>query len=306
MNRTRMFLVAAALLLAPYGRVHAVTAPDTSFVDFDNDGVRSPGDRPLSDYAGPGLTGFNEFGGNTGAKGPVGIVLEGNVVLGDESGDMKLFFVRGNITVRGNVTIKSRDTLLWLMTNGGKITFAPGVVVKGNGQMMFQAASGGTISVGDGAVFSTRGYDGSDVTFAADRDVTVGARTSFTTAAGYSNIEFQSGNTLRIAPGLKMRGPNHGGITITAHADLDLAGLDVRTGYVHIEAFADDAHPAAKRLHIASSKFYQTYKNGEFRLLANPDARTLRFAPDALVLTKVLVSTKTPWPLYYPENPTIQ
>lgn len=309
MTRTRMFLVAASLLLVPCGLVRAVTLPDTSFVDLDNDGVRGPNDLPLSAFTGPGQTGFNQFTAGPGYKPngrPVGIVLEGNVVLGNETGDLQLFFVTGNVTVRGNVTVKSSDTLIWFTTIGGRISFAPGIVVKGNGQMMFQAQSGGTIDIGDHDVFSTRGYDGSDITFAADRALTVGTTTSFTTSAGYSNVEFQSLGTVAIGSGLRMRGPNHGGISIMAHANVDLTGLDIKTGYIHVEAVADTAHPAAKQVEIADSKLYQTYKNGEFRIFADPDWNTHKFAPHAIVLDHVLISTRTPWPIYYPDPPEIR
>jgi len=69
--------------------------------------------------------------------------------------------------------------------------------------------------------------------------------------------------------------------------------VEAKAGYFDIEAYSDERHPEAKRVHITGSSLRQSYRNGDFRILADADQRTLTFAPHAVVLEQTTILHKT-------------
>lgn len=275
-------------------------APSVGFIDVDNDGVRGPNDLPIENYIGAGSWGFNAFQAEPGYKPngrPVGLVVERPITFSNET---NLFIMSGDIRINANVSASKKDTYVSFSTLGGDITIASKVVVAGNGDVVFQTYERGDVIVGDNTKFSTKGEFGG-VTLNADGALVVGKAPAFSLSGGYNSITLRANEAMSLAPGLTMKGPNHAYFDILCECDLTVTDANVKSGYIHIESYSSVRSPAAKKIHIAKSTLAQTYKNGDFRIITTPGIVKPAFAPDAIVLEKVKISTAATLPLILPD-----
>jgi hypothetical protein len=298
------------LLLASVAPAAHAVVPADGFVDVDRNGVLSSGDVPLSNFATPLGIYFNELQpgpGWTPRSQPVDVVLARPITLpGPDApaGEVDVtILVRGNVTIAGNLTIRRPESSVYLATLGGVIWVAPGVRVEGNGDVDLRAYGPlGAVVVGAGARLSTQD-DASTVTLlgflvAVDRDAQF-----VLSGAGYNHVHLNAGIML-VGPNVGFTTGGRGSVALISGANLSLPRLSVRAGYIHIEAYSDQSSPSAKQIRIEDSTLTQTYVHGDYRVLAGADARTAKFAPNAIVLARTKVSTKRP-PLYVPD-PVIQ
>lgn len=299
--RRLLFPMFALLLCAAPLRALAAE----SFVDLDDDGVQDANEPALLPLLWKNGGVFNAYAaqpGFTPQRGPVGVVLQGGVTLG--TGQTIQLILSGHARVKGTIAVTKPDVSIFVTTVGSDIELADGTVITGRSDVVFQAANGGSITVGDGVKLSTSG-DFSLLTFDAAGTLTVGRKASFTLKGGYNDVGLHGRSGLTVGPGLIFRGPNHAGFTALSTADLFLDAIDLKGGYIHLESYSDDAHVGAKHVYVRNSTLWQTYQNGDFRILAAADLRAGRYAPDAIVLENTTVRTKITDPLYIP-NPTIR
>lgn len=297
MNYALLLAVTAGVLFG--GVSYAQTAP-AGFIDVDNNGVWSTGDLPLENYTGAGSWGFNAYQVQPGYKPtgrPVGLVVQRAFAFASET---NMFILSGDIRIGANITATKPDTYVSFATLGGDITIAPKVVVAGNGDVIFQTYERGDVTVGAGARFSTKG-EFSGVTFNADGALVVGKAPIFTLSGGYNSISLRARDAISIAPGLSMKGPNHAYFDILCECDILVPEATVKSGYIHIEAYASVRNPQAKRVHVARSTLNQTYRNGDFRIISTPGIVKPAYLPDAIVLEKTKITTKASWPLVIPD-----
>jgi hypothetical protein len=297
-GRIAVWLMVGALVTA--GAASRALALDESFVDVDNDGVWSNGDLPLAPFLDPDGYGFDARTAQPGWQPrthPVGVVVQGQTTFTGEITDIT---ATGNIIVRGDVKAKGRDRWVKLQTVGGDITIEPGTRVRGSGDVDFQALDGGSITVGANARLQTKG-DQAELAFEADHDLTVESGAQLKIGGGYPWISLHAHDALRLQPGVSVRGSSHCALDLLSDTDLDLIDVYAKLGYLRIEAYSTDRHPEARRIHIADSVLSQTYRNGDFRLVAHPALGTTRYATDAVVIERSLVLTKEDLPLFLPE-----
>jgi hypothetical protein len=273
-----------------------------AFIDVDNNGVWTSGDLPLANFTGTGSVGFNAFATQPGWKPvtrPVGLVVLTPLTLNADF--VQQFIVSGDIRIMADVKVSQADTFVSFSTIGGNITIGPKVSVSGNGDMDFQTFNGGDISVGDGASFTTRG-EFNTVSLDADGVMTLGSKLAFQLAGtGYNAINIHAHDAITIGPGMTTRIPNHGYFDLLCNCDVTLPKANFRSGYIRIEGYSSARHPEAKHVRVTDSTLTQTYKNGDFRIIAGADVRTSRYAPDGLILEKTKISTKSLQPLYLPD-----
>jgi len=298
----RRWTSAALLGLALLGGFASSASAQTgSFVDVDNNGVWSTGDLPLSQFLGPSSFGFNALVAQPGWKPqtrPVGLVIQGPLVLTNWYLD---FQVTGDIRFRGKLESKAADAVIAFRSIGGNVYVEPGAVIVGSGQMEIGAITG-NLRVGKKAQLTNKGSQ-------ADLDLDAGNELYVETGAvlgtsgnDYPTVSLWGNEKLTLEPGVKFTGGSHATIALTSLADIALDKVSITSGYIRIEAYADAAHPTAKRIVVKNSTLSQTYKNGDFRMLARPDVRTLRYAPDAIVIEKTTLKLKTgTGPLFIPE-----
>jgi hypothetical protein len=270
------------------------------FIDVDNDGIRGAGDLPIESFTGAGSYGFNAYQAQPGYKPsgrPVGLVVERPIVFANET---NLFIMSGDIRIGGNVSASKPDTYVSFSTMGGDIVIAPKVVVAGNGDVVFETYNGGDVIVGDGTRFSTKG-EFAGVTLNANGALLVGKAAAFSLSGGYNSIALRANEAMSIAPGLTMKGPNHAYFDILCNCDISLTDANVKSGYIHIETYATLARPAAKKIYVARSTLAQTYRNGDFRIITTPGIVRPAFAPDAIVLEKVKITTAAILPMIIPD-----
>jgi hypothetical protein len=294
----RLLLPTLALLLLCAAPLRAQTVE--SFVDLDDDGVRDANEPALLPllWQNGGL--FNAYAaqpGYTPQRGPVGVVLQGRVVLG--AGQTMQLILSGHARISGQIMVSKPDVSVFVTTVGSDVEIAPGTIISGRSDVVFQASNGGNITIGDGGRFSTSG-DFSLLTFDAAGLVQVGSNVSFQLKGGYDDVGLHGRTGLTIGTGLAFRGPNHAGFTALSTADITLDDASIRGGYIHLESYSDDAHPGAKHVWVKNSTLWQTYLNGDFRILAAADQRAGRYAPDAIVLENTTVRTRILDPLYIP------
>lgn len=287
-----------------FGAAPEASAQDTpgAFIDVDNDGSWTAGDLPLSDFLGPDSTGFNAFAAQPGWKPvsrPVGLVVSAPLVL--RNGFVQQFILSGDIRILANIKVLKSDTFVSFTTVGGDITIGPRVKVAGKGDVDFQTFDGGDITLGASSAYSTRG-EFNTVGFDADGTLDVGENIGFRlSGAGYNTAVLHARDAMTIAPGLKTRIASHGYFDLLCACDLTLPEAALKAGYIRIEGYASDRHPAAKRVHIVDSVLNQGYNNGDFRIIAAADRNTGRYAPEALVLERTQIRTRSIQPLYLPE-----
>lgn len=289
---------AGILMLGALPQAHAQGTTD-SFVDVDNNGVWSQGDLPLAQFLGPDSFGFNCLQpqkGWTPRTHPVGLVVQGRPLL--LSNDFNHFLMTGNIKVMTDVKVVRRDLSVSFLTLNGDVTIGAGVKVNAAGDIDFTAAAG-SVTVGAKSSFSTKG-EFYAVTLDAARALTLDADVSASLTGGYNSIVLRARNTLSVAPGFSMKGPAHGIIDIMAASDITLTDVDLKAGYIRVEAYTDALHPQSKRVRIVDSSLNQTYRNGDFRLIANTDM-VGRYASQALILERTKIKTKDPLALYIPD-----
>jgi len=279
----------------------AATTTGTSFVDVDNNGVWSSGDLPLAQFLGPNSYGFNALvaqPGWTPRTRPVGLVLEGPLVLTNWYLD---FQVTGDIRFRGKLESKAADAVIAFRSLGGNVYVEPSAVIVGSGQMEISALTG-NLRVGKKAQLSNKGSQ-ADLDLDAGNELYIETGAVLSTAGNdYPMVSVWGTEKLTLEPGVKFSGGSHATIALTSLADITLDKVSITSGYIRIEAHADAAHPTAKRILVKNSTFSQTYKNGDFRMIARPDERTLRYAPDAIVIEKSTLKLKTgTGPLYIPD-----
>ncbi|MCW5893274.1 MAG: hypothetical protein KIT14_22390 [bacterium] len=285
--------------LAKKAKAPAPTTP-AGFIDVDNNGVWSNGDLPLEDFTGKGAYGFNAYQAQPGYKPsgrPVGLVVQRPFSFSNET---NLFILSGNVRIDANITATKRDTYVSFATLGGDITIAPKVVVAGNGDVVFQTYERGDVLVGDNTKFSTKG-EFSSVILNADGALVVGKAAAFSLAGGYNSISLRAAEAMSIAPGLTMKGPNHAYFDILCDCDLTLTDANVKSGYIHLESYATTRSPAAKKIYVARTTLNQTYPNGDFRIVTTPGIVRPAFAPDAIRLDKVKISTRATLPMILPD-----
>lgn len=279
----------------------AATAFTGSFVDVDNDGIYGARDIPLSTFLGAGSYGFNASTVQPGWRpqtGPVGLVIQGTTTFTQWYLD---FQVTGDIRIRGTLASKAVDAVIAFRTLNGNIYIEPKASLTGSGQLELSAVKG-NLRIGAGAKLTNKGS-------MADLDLDAGNELYVETGAvlsaqgnDYPTVSLWGNEKLTIEPKVTFSGPAHATIALTSLNDVTLDKVSITSGYVRIEAYADATHPAAKRVYIKNSTISQTYKNGDFRILARPDVRNLRYAPDAIVLEKTSLKLKTgTGPLYMPE-----
>ncbi len=273
-----------------------------AFIDVDNNGVWTSGDLPLANFLGAGSIGFNVYAAQPGWKPvtrPVGLVVLTPLTL--DADFVQQFILSGDIRIMASVKVTQPDTFVSFSTLGGNITIGPKVVVTGNGDVDFQTFNGGDISVGEGSIFTTRG-EFNAVSINADGALDLGPRIAFQLAGtGYNAISIHAHDAITIGPGMTSRIPNHGYFDLLCNCDLTLPKANLKSGYIRIEGYSSARHPEAKRVRVTESTLTQTYKNGDFRILAGADQRTSRYAPDALILEKTKISTRSLQPLYLPD-----
>lgn len=275
-------------------------APSAGFIDVDNDGVRGPSDLPIENFTGAGSYGFNAYQVQPGYRPngrPVGLVVERPIAFSNET---NLFIMSGDIRIGANVSATKADTYVSFSTLGGDITIASKVVVAGNGDVVFQTYERGDVIVGDGAKFSTKG-EFAGVTLNADGALIIGKAPAFSLSGGYNSIALRASEAMSIAPGLTMKGPNHAYFDILCECDLNLTDANIKSGYIHLETYASVRSPAAKKIYVARTTLAQTYRNGDFRIITTPGIVRPGFAPDAIVLEKVKISTAATLPLILPD-----
>lgn len=293
-----LMLAVASVLFGGHVPAQAQTTP-AGFIDVDNDGVWSGGDLPLEQFTGPGSYGFNAYQAQPGYKPsgrPVGLVVQRPFAFSSET---NLFIMSGHIRIGASISASKADTYVSFATLGGDITIAPKVVVAGNGDVVFQTYERGDVIVGDGTKFSTKG-EFSGVMLNADGALILG-KAAFTLSGGYNSISLRAAEAMSIAPGLTMKGPNHAYFDILCDCDLTLTDANVKSGYIHLESYATPRSPAAKKIHVARSTLNQTYRNGDFRIITTPGIVRPAFAPDAIVLEKVKITTKATLPMILPD-----
>jgi hypothetical protein len=297
------------LLLALAPAAHALVPAD-GFVDVDRNGVFSPGDVPLSHFATPLGIYFNELQAGPGwtpRNHPVDVVLARPITLpGPDApaGEVDVtLLVRGNVRIAGNLTIRRPESRVYVATLEGLIRIAPGVRVEGNGDVDLRAYGPfGGVVVGAGARLSTQ--DDASTLSVHGLLVAVERDAQFVLSGGGYNHVYLNAGMLVMGPNVGFTTGGRGSVALVSGSNLGLTRLSVRAGYVHIEAYSDQSSPAAKRVRIEDSTLTQTYVHGDYRVLAAADARTGKFAPNAIVLARTKVSTKRS-PLYVPD-PVIQ
>jgi hypothetical protein len=299
---TSAALLGLALLV---GSVPPALAQTGSFVDADNNGVWSTGDVPLSQFLGPSSFGFNALAAQPGWKpksGPVGLVIQGPLVLTNWYLD---FQVTGDIRFRGKLESKAVDAVIAFRSLSGNIYIEPSAVIVGSGQMELTAIAG-DLRVGKKAQLSNKGSQ-SDLDLDAGNELYIETGAVFSSASNdYPLISIWGTEKLTLEPGVKFTGGSHTTISLTSMNDIALDKVSITSGYIRIEAYADEAHPAAKRILVTNSTLSQTYKNGDFRMIAKPDRNTLRYAPEAIVIQNTILKLRTgTGPLFIP-NPIIR
>ena len=291
-------LIGLALLggLAP--RAHAQTG---SFVDVDNNGVWSTGDLPLSQFLGPSSFGFNALVAQPGWRPqthPVGLVIQGPLVLTNWYLD---FQVTGDIRFRGKLESKATDAVIAFRSLSGNIYVEPAAIIVGSGQMELTAVTG-NLRIGKKAQLTNKGS-------MADLDLDAGNELYIetgavlgTTSSDYPTVSVWGNEKLTLEPGVKFTGPSHATIALTSMTDIFLDKVSITSGYIRITAYADAAHPSAKRIRVTNSTLAQTYKNGDLRMIASPDRNSLRYAPEAIVIENTILKLRTgTGPLFIPE-----
>lgn len=286
----------------------AVSAPalayDQAFIDVDNDGVWSDGDEPLQPYLDPDGSGFDARfpqAGWTPKTRPVGIVLQGKTYFTAEDTELT---ATGNVIVRGIVQTKGPERWVNIETLGGDITIEPKTRVKGTGDFVFEALYGGDIHVGAGAQLQSKGEQ-TELGFRADGTLTLETRVQMKIGGYYPWITLRGAGGVFLDAGVRIQGSNHSQIDVLSDEDLDLIDVYLKAGYLRIQAQTSALSPQAKRIHVVDSFLAQTYKNGDFRMWAQPTLGTTRYAPDAILIERSIVVTKEDLPLYLPE-PTVK
>jgi hypothetical protein len=296
--------VAMTATLCLFGSVQAVTAQEApaAFIDVDNDGNWTGGDIPLSNFLGENSIGFNVYQAQPGWKPvtrPVGLVVRSPITL--DADFVQQFILTGNIRILASIKVAQPDTFVSFTTMGGDITIAPKVVITGNGDVDFQAFNGGDVTLGEGSIYSTRGSF-STVGFDADGAMTIGPKVQFKLSGNnYNAINVNARDALTIAPGLTSSIPGHGYLDILCSCDITLQKANLKSGYIRLETYSTTRHPEAKRVRISDSTLNQTYGNGDFRIIAAADMRTLRYAPDALIIERSKISHRDKLPFYLPD-----
>lgn len=300
-----MVLVGTLALGGVASQALSQTAPyDQSFIDADNDGVWSQGDEPLQPYLDADGSGFDarfpQAGWSPKTR-PVGIVLQGKTYFTAEDTELT---ATGNVIVRGIVQTKGPERWVTIETMGGDITIEPKARIKGTGDFVFEALYGGNIYVGEGASLQSKGEQ-TELGFRADGALYLDSGVQMKIGGYYPWITLRGADGVFLAPGVRIQGSNHSQIDILTDADLDLFDVYLKAGYLRIQAQASLLSPAAKRIHVADSFLAQTYRNGDFRMWAQPALGTTRYAEDAILIERSVVLTKEDLPLYLPE-PTIR
>lgn len=294
-------LLLCSLIAAIFPASPVAAQSPGAFIDLDDDGVWDASDLPLAPFVGSGAYGFNAYVAQPGyspSGRPVGLVIDQRLLLGaSESIDI---LVTGHIRVRADIVVSRSEVMARFTTVGGDVDVAPGVTVSGRGDLVFETRDGGDIRVGDGGRFATRG-DLATVGFDADGTLTVGAGVELQLrGGGYAIIVLHGRDGVTMAPGVEVRAPAHGSLMLLSGTDLALSDLRVKAGYIDIEAYTDAGHPEAKRIAVTASRLQQSYKNGDFRMIAAADLRG-SYAPHAIVLTQTDVRTKAvDGPMYVP------
>jgi hypothetical protein len=296
-----VLMTATLGLLGVVVKASAQTAPP-AFIDVDNDGNWTAGDLPLANFIGPDSVGFNAYAAQPGWKPqsrPVGLVVRAPITL---SGDfVQQFIMTGNIKILANVKVAHADTFVSFATTGGDITIGPKVVVAGNGDITFQTFNGGDITLGDGSSYSTRGEFNS-VGFDADGSMAIGSKVAFKLSGNsYNAVNVNARDALTVGTGLTSSIPGHGYFDFLCSCDFTLQKANLKSGYIRMEAYSTDRHPQAKHIRIVDSSLNQTYKNGDFRIIAGPDTRTSRYAVDGIVLENSKISEASYSPLLLPD-----
>jgi hypothetical protein len=279
----------------------AQTAP-AAFVDLGDDGVYDPGDIPLDQFLAPDSIGFNQWvaqGAYKPTGRPVGVVIQSRWLVG--TGVYHQIVVSGHIRVHGDIVATRDETSVAFTTLGGDVDIAPRVKLSGRGDLSFQTLQGGRITVGDGVQLGTRGETATAL-LDSSGPLTLGTGVRGTLqGGGYADIMLLARNGITVGDGLAVKAPNHGGFHIIVNGDLDLTNASIRAGYIDLEAVSDAAHPLGAHVHLADSSLLQSYRNGDFRILAGVNQRTRTFAPDAILLDHTSVRTKDGLPLYVPD-----
>lgn len=276
-----------------------------SFVDVDNDGTWSAGDLPLSQFLGPNSFGFNALVAQPGwqpRSHPVGLVIQGPLVLTNWYLD---FQVTGDIRFRGKLESKAADAVIAFRSLGGNVYVEPGAVVVGSGQMELTAITG-NLRVGKKALLTNKGSH-ADLDLDAGNELYIETGAVLSTSGNdYPSVSLWGNEKLTLEPGVKFSGGSHATISMTSMTDIFLDKVSITSGYIRIEAYSDAAHPAAKRIRVTDSTLSQTYKNGDFRMIATPNRNTLVYAPEAIVIENTTLKLKTgTGPLFIP-NPIIR
>lgn len=294
-------MTATMFLFGSVATASAQTAPG-AFIDVDNDGNWTAGDLPLSNFLGPDSIGFNAYLAQPGWKPvshPVGLVIRTPLTLSNEF--VQQFILSGDIRILASIKVAQPDTFVSFSTVGGDITIGAKVVISGNGDVDFQTFNGGDITLGDGSSYTTRG-EFNTVGFDADGAIAIGSKVAFKLSGnGYNAVAIQAHDAMTIGPGMTTAIPNHGYFDLLCACDLTLSKATFKSGYIRIEGYSSERHPQAKRVRIVDSSLTQTYKNGDFRIIAAADQRSSRYAADALVLEHTKISTKSYSPLYLPD-----
>jgi len=275
-------------------------ATDQAFIDVDNDGVWSSGDLELAPFLDPDYAYFDVRFAEPGWQPrthPVGIVLQGNTYFTAEDTELT---ATGNVVVRGYVQAKGRERWVTLESMGGDIVVEPGARVKGSGNFIMEALYGGDIHVGAGANLQTKGEQ-AELGFRADGNLYVESGVQMKIGGYYPWITLRGFDGVFLRPGVRVQGSSHSQIDLLADADLDLVDVYLKSGYIRIHAQASTRHPEAKRIHVVDSVIMQTYRNGDFRMWAQPALGTTQYANDAIVLERSIVTTKEDLPLFLPE-----
>jgi len=297
-------MVLVGVLALSAGATRAL-AFEESFVDVDNDGLWSDGDLPLAPFLDPEGYGFDARFPQPGwvpRTHPVGIVVQGRTYFTGEFVDVT---ATGNIIVRGDVQAKGRDCRVTLETLGGDITIEPNTRVKGSSDFVFEALFGGDIFVGAGATLQTKGEQ-SELGLKADGELVVESGTQIKIGGYYPWITLRGADGVHLRPGVRIQGSSHSQIDVLSDADLDLIDVYLKAGYLRIQAQTSLRHPEAKRIHVVDSVLSQTYRNGDFRMWAQPALGTTQYADDAIVLERSIVLTKEDLPLFLPEPTIVQ
>lgn len=294
-------MTATLVLFGSVPAVRAQAAPD-AFIDVDNDGNWTAGDLPLSNFLGAGSIGFNVYQPQPGWKPvtrPVGLVVRNPLTL--DADFVQQFILTGNIRILASIKVTKADTFVSFTTMGGDITIAPKVAIAGNGDVDFQAFNGGDITLGEGSTYTTRG-EFSTVGFDADGAMSVGSKVAFKLSGnGYNAISVHARDALTFGTGVTSAIPGHGYFDIMCSCDITLQKANLKSGYIRLEAYSSPRHPEAKHVRVVDSSLSQTYKNGDFRVIASADLRSLRYAPDAVIFENAKISAKSKTPLYLPD-----